>query len=155
MAIRIHSVNFDIPENLPRPNRCAPERVDSKRVTINGKRVTLHLCAYGWESRHAWGHAAFCPELGTTEKYVYYNRTWEANRFDSVLRGLFEKCLLCDNKRRAAKNREDRARRKEARRRREERAARLAVIKASLKAQGLPCERWNCEREYSKQFPNG
>lgn len=155
MSYRIYSQSVDIPENLPRPNGCAPERVIAKRVTINGERQTIHLCAYGWETRYSWGHAAFCPELHVTEKVRYYNRTWESNRFDSVLSLLMEKCLLCDSKRAAAQRKADRKRRAEERRRREEKAARIACIRKSLREQGLPCEKWDCEREYDKQFPNG
>lgn len=110
--MKIQSISLYIPDNLPRPYGCAPERVESKRVTINGERKTIHLCAYGWQTRHSWGHAAFCPELGTTQKIVYYNRTWEAKRFDSVLSCLFEKCLLVDRKRASRARKEERERRK-------------------------------------------
>lgn len=87
--------------NLPCPSspiicRPAAERTDSKRVTINGKRQTLHLCAYGWETRNAWGHSAYCPELGISAKCRYYNRTWEARRFDSVISKLLYLCRMQD-----------------------------------------------------------
>ena len=62
----------------------AAEREET--AEIGGK--TVHLCAYGWETRRAWGHTAYCPETGTTVKIRYYNRTWEAHRFDSVLSSL-------------------------------------------------------------------
>ena len=88
----------------------AAERTVSRRVTIDGKRQTIHLCAYGWETRSAWGHSAYCPELDISAKVRYYNRTWEAHRFDSVLADLLEKCRMQDAKYRKAKAREDRER---------------------------------------------
>ena len=76
--------------------RPAAERTVTRRVTINGKRQTIHLCAYGWETRNSWGHSAYCPELGIAERVRYYNRTWEASRFDTVLSLLFDKCRMTD-----------------------------------------------------------
>lgn len=86
---------------LPYPSSpilCHPaaERTDSKRITINGKRQTIHLCAYGWETRNSWGHSAYCPELGLSAKCRYYNRTWEAHRFDSVIAKLLHLCKMQD-----------------------------------------------------------
>ena len=96
--------------NLPRtssPIICHPaaERTDSKRLTLNGKRQTIHLCAYGWETRNSWGHTAYCPELGMEAKIRYYNRTWECHRFDSVISQLLYKVRMTDGKF-AAKERE-------------------------------------------------
>jgi hypothetical protein len=87
----------------------AAEREDTK--TINGK--TIHLLAYGWSTRRSWGHTAYCPELGLTNKIRYYNRTWEAHRFDSVIHGLLYKCRMqLDGDFRKAENKAVRERRK-------------------------------------------
>ena len=86
----------------------AAERVDTVRVTLNGKRKTLHLCAYGWSTRYSWGHTAYCPELGIEAKIRYYNRTWEAERFNSVIASLLDKCKMTDGNYRKAKAREAR-----------------------------------------------
>ena len=88
--------------------RPAAERTVARRVTINGKRQTVHLCAYGWETRNAWGHSAYCPELNLFSKVRYYNRTWEAQRFDSVISDLLHKCRMLDAGYRKAKAREAR-----------------------------------------------
>ncbi len=87
----------------------AAERVETRRATLNGKRMTLHLCAYGWSTRTSWGHSAYCPELNLSARVRYYNRTWEAHRFDSVISCLWDKVLDTDAKHRAEKNREERA----------------------------------------------
>ena len=87
----------------------AAERVQTRRVTLNGKRQTVHLCAYGWSTRHSWGHSAYCPELNLEARIRYYNRTWEAERFNSVLSCLWDKILDTDAKHRAEKRRRDRA----------------------------------------------
>lgn len=86
----------------------AAERTVTRRITIDGKRQTIHLCAYGWETRNAWGHSAYCPELNISAKCRYYNRTWEAERFDGVIASLLEKCRMQDAGYRKAKAREDR-----------------------------------------------
>lgn len=86
----------------------AAERTVTRRITIDGKRQTIHLCAYGWETRNAWGHAAYCPELNISAKCRYYNRTWEAERFDGVIASLLEKCRMQDAGYRKAKARKDR-----------------------------------------------
>lgn len=88
--------------------RPAAERTVTRRVTIDGKRQTIHLCAYGWETRNSWGHSAYCPELNVFTKIRYYNRTWEAQRFDSVLADLLDKCRMQDAGYRKAKAREAR-----------------------------------------------
>lgn len=86
----------------------AAERTDAHRLTINGKRQTIHLCAYGWETRNSWGHSAYCPELGLSAKCRYYNRTWEAHRFDSVMDKLLETCRMRDRKYAAKRRAENR-----------------------------------------------
>ena len=73
---------MNIPANRP------AERIDDY-ILSDGRSV--HLCAYGYETRYSWGHIAFCPELGICQKITYYNRTWEAHRFDTVIRRLKEK----------------------------------------------------------------
>lgn len=76
---------------LPVPSVSPVERIETKTITLNGKRKRIHLCAYGWETQCAWGHAAYCPELGLFHKIRYYIRTREENRFDTVLEKLFRK----------------------------------------------------------------
>lgn len=92
----------------------APERVKTVRVTLNGKRQTVHLLAYGWETRNSWGHSAYCPETDQTSRIRYYNRTWEAERFDSVLADLLHKVRLTDARFARAERRKARERRKAA-----------------------------------------
>ena len=94
----------------PAPLLCHPaaERTDSKRITLNGKRQTIHLCAYGWEKRYSWGHTAYCPELGLSATIRYYNRTWERHRFDSVIGKLLHECRMTDAAFRRKENAENR-----------------------------------------------
>ena len=58
----------------------------------NGKMMgTIHIKAEGWSTRHSWGHKAEIWANGTLAvscRYRYYNRTWEAYRFQSVLHGV-------------------------------------------------------------------
>lgn len=98
------------------------ERVESHRITLNGKRQTIHICAYGWETRNAWGHMAYCPELDISNKCRYYNRTWESYRFETAIKGCLHKCKMLDpnfRKRERAANRRI-AKEAEALRKREE-----------------------------------
>ena len=90
------------------PVLCHPaaEREDKKTLTLNGKRQTIHLCAYGWETRYSWGHTAYCPELGISVKFRYYNRTWEAHRFDSVISELLHRVKMTDKNFRAKQRRD-------------------------------------------------
>ena len=49
----------------------------------------IHVTAEGWETRYSWGHTATVTntygDVLASAKYRYYNRTWEAYRFQSVL----------------------------------------------------------------------
>lgn len=112
----------------------APERVESHRVTINGERRTIHICAYGWETRYSWGHTAYCPELGVTDKARYYNRTWESYRFESVIKGCLYKCRMLDKGFRARERRKARRIREEAERRAKARAEAEAREKTAAEA---------------------
>lgn len=66
---------------------------------INDK---LAIGAETYETRHSWGHKAHLyrvhtpkhdDELIESDKITYYNRTWEAYEFESILYHLVEKAL--------------------------------------------------------------
>lgn len=55
-------------------------------------RVTIDCETY--ETRYSWGHKAYLRINGYIEaytKYVYYNRTWEAYTYQSILGGVLNK----------------------------------------------------------------
>lgn len=59
--------------------------------------ITKHLTveAETYETRYSWGHKAWVYLDGEEiagSRITYYNRTWEAYQFESVLYSLYEKC---------------------------------------------------------------
>lgn len=62
--------------------------IDLAKIT-NGKMMGgIEVSARGWETRYSWGHTAEVSvnyEVVARSKFRYYNRTWEAYRFQSVI----------------------------------------------------------------------
>ena len=51
--------------------------------TMDGE--IIHIVAYYFETARSWGHRAYIEETGDAVKINYYNRTWEAFKYESVL----------------------------------------------------------------------
>ena len=68
------------------------ERTVKTTIEVHGVSKEITLCAYYWSKGGRWGHGAYCPEMGIKKSIEYFNRTWEAWVFDTVLACLKEKC---------------------------------------------------------------
>lgn len=51
--------------------------------TLEGE--NLRIICYGYDTGKNWGHRAVIENTGEQVKIVYYNRTWEAFKYESVL----------------------------------------------------------------------
>lgn len=61
--------------------------IELAKLTDGKMTDTLYLNAWYYETRHSWGHKARIFGNGgllADVKVVYYNRTWEVYRFQSV-----------------------------------------------------------------------
>ncbi len=59
-----------------------------KKIELNG--ITFEVFGQYWETRNSWGHNGYLLQDGreiARDKIRYYNRTWEAYRFQSAGRG--------------------------------------------------------------------
>ena len=98
-------------------------------VTVNHGKITIYCHVY--ETPKTWGHEATAYRDdrideqidGTRAKIVYYNRTWEAFKFESLLYKIAE--ILFPNKRDAA-----------------DRAAMEAQIKAIADGEREAAQKW-------------
>ncbi len=70
-------------------------------ITIENKakHIYIELNAWYYETRSSWGHKAYISgHIGDSYcnrndfKHIYYNRTWECYRFQSVLHEAFYGC---------------------------------------------------------------
>lgn len=72
--------------------------IDMKALTGGTMDGKITVTAWGWDTRHSWGHEAEVtidiqgrPTRFGHSRVRYYNRTWECYRFQSVLHA-----ALCD-----------------------------------------------------------
>ncbi|MBR1698499.1 MAG: hypothetical protein IJ714_01775 [Bacteroidales bacterium] len=59
-----------------------------KKIELNG--ITFEVFGQYYETRNSWGHYGYLLQDGheiARDKIRYYNRTWEAYRFQSAGRG--------------------------------------------------------------------
>jgi hypothetical protein len=71
------------------------------KVENEAKNIYLDIKVWYYETRTSWGHKAeICGHYGDNYvskhdfKNIYYNRTWENYRFQSVLHRAFYECGL-------------------------------------------------------------
>ena len=63
-------------------------------IENKGKNIYLHATAWNYETRNSWGHKGELwghigdEQVGNEKKIVYYNRTWESYRFQSLIHSL-------------------------------------------------------------------
>lgn len=71
-------------------------------IVIRLKSVYVEIEAWEYETRYSWGHKcnvnvhADCIHETAYKKYVYYNRTWEQYKFESVIKGALREACLVD-----------------------------------------------------------
>lgn len=74
----------------------------SKTAKLSNRKVfelddVYSITCWVYETRYSWGHYAEIDKNGSvfdTEKYTYYNRTWEAYTYQSIIHGLISKAKL-------------------------------------------------------------
>lgn len=99
--------------------------------TLTGESVSI--TCYTYESGYYWGHRAYVHNTGDEVKITYYNRTWEAFKYESVLYKALRALYPQEKKQQA------------------ERAIIEKQLKAIAKREAEACEKWldNFTKQYN------
>lgn len=76
------------PLDLKERQKAMNKTIDLARLTGGKMMGEIDISAYSWETRYSWGHTAEVSvnyETVARAKFRYYNRTWEAYCYQSVI----------------------------------------------------------------------